>query len=87
MTNQTGNHGHDRAAILVQAELILQSCFADGLALLKRVGIIVLRDIRVGGGIENIHVNTVQDTAQLILLLAQQAIQTMAEPRSRISCA
>ena len=81
VTDQTGDHGHDRAAILVQAELILQSCFADGLALLHRVSIIVLRDIRVGGGVENIHVNTVQDTAQLILLLAQQAIQTMAEPR------
>ena len=37
VANQTGDHGHDRAAVLMQAELVLQGLFADSLALLRSV--------------------------------------------------
>ena len=37
-------------------------------------------NVGVGLGIVGIHVDAVQNTAQLVLLLAQQAVQTMAEP-------
>ena len=71
----------------MQAELVLQGLFADSLALLEGLGVVVFGNVRVGGRVKDIDVNTVQNTAQLILLLAQQAVQTVAEPRSRISCA
>ena len=81
MANQTGDHGHDRAAVLMQAELVLQGLFADSLALLEGLGVVVFGNVRVGGRVKDIDVNTVQNAAQLILLLAQQAVQTVAEPR------
>ena len=71
----------------MQAELVLQGLFADSLALLEGLGVVVFGNVRVGGRVKDIDVNTVQNTAQLILLLAQQAVQTVAEPRVRISCA
>ena len=35
----------------------------------------------VGGRVVGLHVDTVQDAAELVLLLAQQSVQTVAEPR------
>ena len=81
MADQAGNHSHDRASVLVQTELILKGCLAGCFALLERVDVIVFDNVRVSSRIIDIHVNAVEDAAQLILLLAQQSIQAMAEPR------
>ena len=64
----------------MQAELVLQCFLALCLALFKVGDVVVEGDLRVGGGIIRLHVDAVQDAAQLILLLAQQGIQTVAEP-------
>ena len=65
VANQTGDHGHDRAAVLMQAELVLQGSFAGGLAILEGVGIVVLDDVGVGGGVKDIHVDAVQVAGKL----------------------
>ena len=64
----------------MQAKLVLQVFLADSLAVLEGLGVVVLGNVGVGGGVEHIDVDAVQNAAQLILLLAQQAVQTMAEP-------
>ena len=78
--DHAADHGEDGAAVLVQAELVLQCFLALCLALFKVGDVVVEGDLRVGGGIIRLHVNAVQDAAQLILLFAQQGIQTVAEP-------
>ena len=78
--NHAADHGEDGAAVLVQAELVLQCFLALCLALFKVGDVVVEGDLRVGGGIIRLHVDAVQDAAQLILLFAQQGIQTVAEP-------
>ena len=65
VADQTGDHGHDGAAVLMQAELVLQGSFAGGLAILEGVGIIVLDDVGVGGGVKDIHVDAVQVAGKL----------------------
>ncbi len=66
---------------LLQAELILQGFLALCLARLEGVDVVVEGDVRVGGGVVGVHVDAVQDAAELVLLLAQQSVQTVAEPR------
>ena len=65
----------------LQAELVLQASFADTPCPPEGLGVVVFGNVRVGGGVKDIDVNAVQNAAQLILLLAQQAVQTVAEPR------
>ena len=79
--DHAADHCKDGAAVLVEAELILQSLLALCLALFEVVDIVVEGDVGVGGRVVGLHVDTVQDAAELVLLLAQQSVQTVAEPR------
>ena len=79
--NHAADHGKDGAAVLVQAELILQGFLALCLALFKVGDVVVEGDVLIRSGIVGIGIDAVQNAAQLILLLAQQAVQTVAEPR------
>ena len=64
----------------MQAELILQGGLADRLAVLEGVGVVVFGDVGVGGRVKHIDVDAVEDAAGLVLFLAQQAVQAVAEP-------
>ena len=66
---------------LCRPNLSCRAALQAALPSCEGVGIVVLDDVGVGGGVKDIHVDAVQDAAELILLLAQQAVQTMAEPR------
>ena len=77
---QTGDHGHDGAAVLLQAKDLLQFLFTGRFALLHRVGVEVGGHVGVGFGVVALHVDAVEDAAQLVLFLPQQIVQTMAEP-------
>ena len=79
--DHAADHCKDGAAVLVEAELILQSLLALCLALFEVVDIVVEGDVGVGGRVVGLRVDTVQDAAELVLLLAQQSVQTVAEPR------
>ena len=79
--HHAADHGKDGAAVLMEAELLLQGFLAGCLALFKVVDAVVERDMGVGGRVVGVHVNAVQDPAELILLLPQQGIQAVAEPR------
>ena len=78
--DHAADHGKDGAAVLVQAKLVLQGLLALCLALFKVGDIVVEGDLGVGGGVVGLHINAVQDAAELILLFPQQGIQTVAEP-------
>ena len=78
--DHAAHHAKDGAAVLVQAELVLQGLLALCLALFKVVDAVVEGDVLVGGGVVGIHVDAVQNAAQLILLFPQQSVQTVAEP-------
>ena len=79
--DHAADHGKDGAAILVQAELILQGFLALCLALFKVGDVVVEGDVLIRSGIVGIGIDAVQDAAQLVLLLPQQSVQTIAEPR------
>ena len=64
----------------MQAKLVLQGLLALRLALFKVGHIVVEGDLGVGGGVVGLHINAVQNAAELILLFPQQGIQTVAEP-------
>ena len=70
-----------QAAVLVQAELILQGFLALCLALFKVGDVVVEGDVLIRSGIVGIGIDAVQNAAQLVLLLPQQSVQTIAEPR------
>ena len=78
--DHAADHTKDGATVLVQAKPILQGLLALCLALFKVVDAVIEGDVLVGGGVVGIHVDAVQDAAQLILLFPQQGIQTVAEP-------
>ena len=72
--DHAADHCKDGAAVLVEAELILQSLLALCLALSEVVDIVVEGDVGVGGRVVGLHVDTVQDAAELVLLLPQQGV-------------
>ena len=79
--HHAADHGKDGAAVLIEAELLLQGLLAGRLALFKVVDAVVEGDAGIGGGVVGVHIDAVEDAAQLILLLSQQSVQTVAEPR------
>ena len=78
--HHAADHAKDGAAVLVQAKPILQGLLALCLALFKVVDAVIEGDVLVGGGVVGIHVDAVQNAAQLILLFPQQGVQTVTEP-------
>ena len=76
----TADHAKHGAAVLMETEPLLQRLFADGLAFLNILDAVIDRNVLIGSGVVCIHIDAVQDAAELILLLPQQRIQTIAEP-------
>ena len=79
--DHAADHRKDGAAVLVEAELILQGLLALCLARFEAVDVVVAGDVGVGGRVVGLHVDAVQDATELVLLLPQQGVQTVAEPR------
>ena len=79
--HHAADHAKDGAAVFMQTEPVLQSFFALGLAGLKGLDAVIEGDILVGGGVVGVHIDAVQDAAQLVLFFTQQSVQTVAEPR------
>ena len=79
--HHAADHAKDGAAVFIQTEPVLQSFLALGLAGLKGLDAVIEGDVLVSSGVVGVHIDAVQDAAQLVLLLTQQSVQTVAEPR------
>src|SRR5699024_2277585 len=77
--HHAADYGKDGAAVLVQAELVLQGGLAGCRAEAEVGGGGVGGDGGLGGRGGGVHVDAVEDAAQLILLLPQQGVQAIAE--------
>ena len=80
VAHQPRDHGHHRNRPIVQTENLLQLFFALGLVLRKTVRVEVCRKIGIRSRVVAFDVDTIEDAAQLILLLAQQVVQAVAVP-------
>ena len=79
--NKTGNHTYERRLpALLETESLLESLLADALAAHILLGVVAV-ELIVGGGIVAREVDTVLDTAELVVIRVQRVMQTVAVPR------
>ena len=79
MAYKSGNYAYYRLVALSQTKLLQQLFLADLLAAAVHVGV-VYGNVRVGLRIVNVLIYTVEESAELVLLLHKYPVQTVGIP-------